>query len=104
MKAPCVYSLTIGSKTLPLLFEAVAGLPFFTIAVVACSARRSTAYPKSAIGSFDLDGPLPCDRVTNRNEPRVAWIATVLADLFGSYTNLSSRTLDFGPTVRLLLS
>jgi len=42
--------------------------------------------------------------VLNRNVPRVASIAMLPVPLFGSYTNLSSRTCDDDPRLRLLSS
>ena len=58
--------------------------------------------PRVPEGVLTLTSPLPCE--ANRKAPRVASIATLLVPLFGSYTNLSSRTCDDGPTLRLLLS
>src|SRR6516165_740392 len=42
--------------------------------------------------------------MVNRNVPRVASITVLPVPLFGSCTNLSSRTCDDGPTLRLLWS
>jgi hypothetical protein len=60
--------------------------------------------PSVPEGVFTLKEPLSWEPITNRNAPREASTATPPFPLFESYTNLSSRTFDPGPTVRLLLS
>lgn len=60
--------------------------------------------PSVPEGVLTLTSPLFCELVTKRKAPREASTATLPLPLFGSYTNLSSRTFEPGPTVILLLS
>src|SRR5262249_11005684 len=60
--------------------------------------------PRVPDGVFTLKSPLFCEPVINRSVPREASIATLPVPLFGSYTNLSRRTVDEFPTLRFVLS
>src|SRR6516162_758011 len=89
-----------GPRTATLLSMVISHQQFVATATRLAQPRM----PRVPEGVLTLTSPLFCDPVTNRKAPREASTATLPLPLFGSYANLSSRTFDPGPTVRLLLS
>src|SRR5262249_42844612 len=82
-------------------------LSFVTHSSLGLFPRSFTVVPRTPgvpWGILTWYAGVACEPVRNRKAQRVACKTTLPEEPVGSYTNLSSRTSDVGPTLRLVLS